>query len=175
MLKACSGSSAQGHLRPGPLSGDEKPCGPVVVSVPRPTPPPHKSWACFHLLSLFHGHRTLVLGCVEKADVCILAHWGGRGKQGGVSQGAAPRHPRLPELGCSASARVHRALPQEADPSSPRRAAPRARSLPQPNISPSGTALPGTQGTKGRRDFSSKLTTDHKWPVLPAAKALPLV
>lgn len=65
---------------------------------------PHaQGWAYAHLLSLFHGHRALVLGCVEKADVRILAHCGGSGKQGGVSHGCSSQALlALPSWGSSA-------------------------------------------------------------------------
>lgn len=39
-------------------------------------------------LGVLHGHRALVLGGVEEADVGVLAHWGERWRDGG--SGRAP-------------------------------------------------------------------------------------
>lgn len=52
----CTCNCSQGFLFPHPV-------------------PRTQGWACAHLLGLFHGHGALVLGCVKKADVRILAHW----------------------------------------------------------------------------------------------------
>lgn len=41
--------------------------------------PPSPRPSLYHSLSLFHGHRTLVLRGVEEADVRVLAHWQGAG------------------------------------------------------------------------------------------------